>query len=117
MPKSAQELIGVLKGEKAEARAETLIRAMVAAAKAEGGINEAEIALIKAHRSASADALKVAINQLANPSDIAALADNPQAAREIYAVPCQIVDSLSPKERDYLDHLAMALNLNPEISA
>ncbi|NNC36867.1 MAG: tellurite resistance TerB family protein [Hyphomonadaceae bacterium] len=117
MPKSAQELIGVLKGDKAEARAEILIRAMVAAAKADGEINDREMALITAHRATSADALKLAINQPANPRDIAALADSAQAAREIYAVSCRIADGLSPKERDYLDHLAMALDLSPEIAA
>ena len=117
MPKSAQELIGVLKGDKAEARAEILIRAMIAAAKADGEINKSEMALIKAHRSTSADALKVAINQPADPRDIAALSDSPQTAREIYAVSCRIADGLSPKERDYLDHLAMALDLDPEIAA
>lgn len=117
MPKSAQELIGVLKGQKAEARADILIRAMVAAAKADGEINDAEMALIKAHRSTSADALKVAIDQPADPRDIAALSDSPQAAREIYAVSCRVADGLSPKERNYLDKLAMALDLNPEIAA
>ena len=117
MPKSAQELIGVLKGEKAEARAEILIRAMVAAAKADGEINDAEMALIKAHRATSSEALQVAMDQPANPRDIAALSDSPQAAREIYAVSCRVADGLSPKERDYLDHLAMALDLNPEIAA
>lgn len=117
MPKSTQELIGVLTGDKAEARAEILIRAMIAAAKADGDINEVEMALIKAHRSTSAESLKVAINQPADPRDIAALADSPQAAREIYAVSCRIADGLSPKERDYLDHLAMALDLDPETAA
>ena len=117
MPKSAQELIGVLKGVKAEARAEILIRAMVAAAKADGEINDAEMALIKAHRATSSEALQVAMDQPANPRDIAALSDSPQAAREIYAVSCRVADGLSPKERDYLDHLAMALDLDPEIAA
>jgi uncharacterized membrane protein YebE (DUF533 family) len=117
MPKPAQELIGVLKGEKAEARAEVLLRAMVAAAKADGEIHEGEMTLIKAHDAHSSDALKIAINQPANPREIAALADSAQAAREIYAVSARIADGLSPKERDYLDHLAMALDLDPELAA
>jgi uncharacterized membrane protein YebE (DUF533 family) len=117
MPKSAQELIGVLKGDKAEARAEILIRAMVAAAKADGDIHEDEMALIKAHDASSEDALKMAINQPADPRAIAALSDSDQTAREIYAVSARVANGLSPKERDYLDHLAMALNLDPELAA
>jgi len=81
MPKSAQELIGVLKGEKAEVRADILIRAMVAAAKADGKIQPGEMDLIKAHRAGSAEALKAAINQPADPKKIAALSDSDQTAR------------------------------------
>ena len=62
-------------------------------------------------------ALLASINQPANPREIAALSDSEQTAREIYAVSARIADGLSPKERDYLDHLAMALDLDPELAA
>ena len=117
MPKNAQEIIGLIKGPKAEARSETLIRAMVAAARSDDALNDEELALITAHKDGSADALKIALSQSANALEIAALSDSPQTAREIYAVSCRVANGLNPKERDYLDQLAMALDLDPEIAA
>lgn len=117
MPKSAQDIIGLLKGPKAEARSEVILRAMIAAAKADGSIGADELSLINAHDSDSADALKIALAAPENPKTIAALADSEQAGREIYAASCRIANGLSPKERDYLDELAMALGLDPELAA
>lgn len=117
LPKTKQEIIGMLKGNKAEVRSENLIRAMVAAAKADDNLADAEITLINNRSGGSADALKIALSQTADPTEIAALADTPQAAREIYAVSCRVADGLNPKERDYLDQLAMALKLDPELAA
>lgn len=117
MPKSAQDIIGLLKGPKAEARSEVLIRAMIAAARADGSIDGTEIEIINAHDDKSIDVLKLALANPESPQTIAALADSEQAAREIYAVSCRIANGLNPKERDYLDELAMAMNLDPELAA
>ncbi len=117
MPKSAQDIIGLLKGPDAEARSETLLRAMIAAAKADGNIGESELSLINAHNSESANALKIALSSPESPQTIAALSTSDQAAREIYAASCRIANGLNPQERDYLDELAMALNLDPELAA
>lgn len=117
MPSNLDDAISVLKGEKAEARAEILIRAMIAAARADGTVNEDELAIIRAHRATSEEGLKLAMDQTDDPKAIARLANSPQAAREIYAVSCRVADGLNPKERDYLDGLAMALKLDPETAA
>ena len=122
MPKSTQDIIGLFKGPQAEARADVLLRAMIAAAKVDGSIDAEELELINAHNSESADALKIAFTQtkMAQPESakaIAALADSEQAAREIYAASARIANGLNPQERDYLDELAMALNLDPELAA
>lgn len=117
MPTTADEVIGLLKGPKANARADVLLKAMVSAAKADGDLHDEEMTLIKAHDSASVDGLEAALNVPADPKAIAALADSEQAAREIYAVSCRIANGLNPKERDYLDALAMAMRLDPDLAA
>ena len=117
MPGSLDEAIGLLKGPKAEFRAHALIAAMVAAAKADGSIDDAEMAFIKAHKSVDADGLKAVLDTSADAKAIAKLADSPQAAREIYAVSCRVANGDNAAERDYLDSLAMALDLDPELAA
>ena len=117
MPKSAQDIIGLLKGPQAEARSEILLRAMIAAAKADGNIGSEELNLINAHNSESAEALKIALSAPESPLTIAALSKSEQEGREIYAASTRIANGLNPKERDYLDELAMALGLDPELAA
>ena len=117
MPGSLNEAIGLLKGPKAEYRAQALIAAMVAAAKADGTIDDAELSFIKAHKSVDAEGLKAALSTNPDARAIAKLADGPQAAREIFAVSCRVANGDSPAERDYLDALAMALDLDPELAA
>lgn len=117
MPNWREEVSGFLGGTKADNRAEMLIRAMVAAAKADGTINENELTLIKAHEAATLSLLKSALSQKPDAREIASLADSQQAAREIYAVSARIADGLTARERDYLDQLAMALKLDPEFAA
>ncbi len=116
MPQSAQEVIGLIKGEKAEDRAKILLRAMIAAAKIDGNIDDEELALIN-KAGKGGDALKLALSAPESAKDIAKLADSEQAAREIYAASARIANGLNPKERDYLDELAMALKLDPELAA
>jgi len=117
MPSSLDEAIGVLKGPKASARSEALIAAMIAAAKADGSLDDAEMAFINAHEAVDANGLKSALSTHPDARAIAKMADSAQAAREIYAVSCRVANGLNPKERDYLDSLAMALKLDPELAA
>ncbi len=117
MPKSADEVIGLLTGRKAQDRSAILLKAMVSAAKADGSIHDNEVEMIKAYEGASMEAVQAVMDQPANPKAIAAMADNDQAAAEIYAVSCRVANGLNPKERDYLDHLAMGLKLDPELAA
>lgn len=114
MPNWKEEVIGMISGPKAEARSEVILRAMIAAAKADGEITEAEMAFIKSNDEID---LGDILDQEANPIEIARMADSEQAEREIYAASCRIADGLNEKERDYLDDLAMALRLDPELAA
>lgn len=117
MPTSAEDVIGLLKGPQANARAATLLKAMVSAAKADGHLHEEELDIIRAYEGASVEAVKAVMDQPANAKAIAALAESDQAAAEIYAVSCRVANGLNPKERDYLDQLAMGLKLDPELAA
>lgn len=117
MPSSAADVIGLLKGPAGDTRANILLSSMVAAAKADGDISDAELALIKAHDAASVTAVEAALTTPSDPKAVAAMADSDQAGYEIYAVSCRVANGLNPKERDYLDALAMALRLDPEMAA
>jgi uncharacterized membrane protein YebE (DUF533 family) len=58
--------------------------------------------------------------QLKAPLDAQALAreaDSPQAAREMYLISVAVIDDQNPMERAWLDQLASALNLTPEMAA
>ena len=52
-----------------------------------------------------------------SPKAVAALAKSDQMALEIYGASCRIANGLNPRERNYLDSLAMELRLDPEIAA
>jgi len=117
MPSSADEVIGLLTGDKAKDRSAILLKAMVSAAKADGFLHEEEVDIIKAYEGASVEAVQAVMDQPANAKAIAAMADSDQAAAEIYAVSCRVANGINPKERDYLDALAMGLKLDPELAA
>ena len=117
MPTSADEVIGLLKGPKADDRAAILLKAMVSAAKADGSVHEEEMDIIRAYEGASVEAVQAVMDQPSNAKAIAAMADSDQAAAEIYAVSCRVANGLNPRERDYLDQLAMGLKLDPELAA
>lgn len=117
MPSDFKDAIGLLTGQTAERRANMLLRAMVAAAKADGMIDADEAALIEAYPDADLETLREIMSQPDDPAEIAALATSEQCAAEIYAVSARIADGINPAERDYLDRLAMALRLDPEAAA
>ena len=117
MPTSADEVIGLLKGKPANDRAVVLIKAMIAAAQADGTLTEDEEALIGAYEGANKADIETLLSETASAKDIAALSKSDQEAREIYAVSCRIANGLNEAERDYLDELAMALRLDPELAA
>lgn len=117
MPQSVDEAVGLLTGAAGNERADILLHAMIAAAKADGKLSEAEMEIIKAHNPAAVKGLEAALAAEPDPKAIAALAKNDQQAAEIYAVSCRIANGLNVKEREYLDQLAMALRMDPIVAA
>lgn len=117
MPGTMDDVIGLLKGPEATARADVLLQAMVAAAKADGNLSDEEMMLLKSHSPNGVSGLEAAIAADPDPKAIAALSSSTQQAAEIYAVSCRVANGLNVKEREYLDQLAMALKLDPQIAA
>ena len=52
-----------------------------------------------------------------NVSEIAAASDSPEAAIEIYLASMAIVDAGNEKVRQFLDQLAAAMQIAPELKA
>ncbi|MGF1659170.1 MAG: tellurite resistance TerB family protein [Rubrimonas sp.] len=113
--------VGELAGPAADARSAAILSAMIAAAKADGHIDDAEKKLIQQHLAElGPDAQTVLMDELSKPlvaAEIAALADSDQARREIYAVSALVCGGDDPKERAYLGELAAALGLEAGIAA
>lgn len=117
MPKDFKDAVNLLTGHDSDRRTTMLLRAMIAAAKADGVIDPEERALIEAYPDTDIEQLTQFLAEPDHPSDIAALATSDQCGAEIYAVSCRIADGTNTAERDYLDRLAMALRLDPEAAA
>ena len=103
----------------AEEVAALMLRAMIQAAKADGGIDESEKAKILETLGDDADAQDMAFvqAQLAAPVDAAALAaDTPEPQRmQVYAASLMTIRVDTEAEAQYLDALAKAMHL-PETS-
>ena len=112
-----------LEGEPRNARAMAIVRAMIAAAKADGTIDGGERDAITAHIKASdlkADAATILADEMLKPlniDEIAAASDSPEAAVEIYLASMAIVDTDNEKERQFLDQLADAMDIAPGLKA
>ncbi len=100
-----------------------LIRAMIAAAKADGHIDDNERAKIVEQLGAvELDASQSAFIQeeLAKPLDVGAVAASgttPERAAEIYAASLLVIDTAGPAEQGYLAMLAARLKLDPQLVA
>lgn len=117
----AGEPLEQLQGEAREARSMALLKAMIAAARADGHIDSAERAqLVEQIDALGADPPLLAWvdEQLQAPLDAGQLAmdaDSPQAAREMYLASVAIIDVQNPMERAWLDQLAASLGLESEV--
>jgi uncharacterized membrane protein YebE (DUF533 family) len=100
-----------------------LVRAMVAAAKADGQMDATEqqsifAAVERAGLDAEAKAaLFDAMNAPADPAAIAALAANPQQAAELWLSARLAIEPDQPAERAFLDALGHRMGLDPALRA
>lgn len=113
--------VSELSGQASDQRSKALLRAMIAAAKADGHIDDNERNLLtqqieKLHVDPSAAAFIT--EELAKPLDVKAVAagaDSPAAAAEIYLLSRLVIDVDSDEERNYLAQLAQELKLAPDL--
>jgi uncharacterized membrane protein YebE (DUF533 family) len=110
--------VATLTGVAADKRGQLLVRAMIAAAKADGVIDAHEQALMDEQLKrldGADDAQQWLYNEMQSNHDaksIASQVDSTAAAAEVYLVSSLIIDDASPVERAYLDQLQAALKLD-----
>lgn len=120
-PQQAVSTIDTLQGPEAEAHSHAILRALIGAAKADGRIDENERKLISAEIERHSDdpQLQAWLNaEVAKPlsaQEVAGAADDAGMAAEMYLASVLVVDDQGPAERDYLDQLAAALQLAPQL--
>jgi uncharacterized membrane protein YebE (DUF533 family) len=106
-----------------EDHAGAMLRAMIAAAKCDGHMDARERALIDEglQRSGVDPAARAwfdaEMNKPVDPAEIAALANSPEMASELYLASALVVDETTTMERAYLDQLGQRLNLPSELRA
>ncbi len=120
-PQQALQTVDQLSGAEVEAHSHAVLRALIAAAKADGRIDEKEQALISQEIGRHTDDpdlqqwLDAQVAKPLNTNDFAEYASDPAVAAEVYLASVMLVDDQQDAERNYLDELAGALGIEPEL--
>lgn len=121
-PQEAPQTVDQLSGPAAEAHSHAILRALIAAAKADGRIDEQEQQMIRNELSRHADDPELQQwldGEVAKPLDAREVATAAQGeagmAAEMYLASVMLVDDQQQAERSYLDELAAALGLDPQL--
>ena len=109
--------------DQVEEHSRGILKALVAAAKADGHVDEQERKMIEAELDQLTDDpqlqrwLEAELNKPLDPVDVAAAATTPEMASEMYLASVLMVDEEQFMERAYLDELARQLKLDPQLKA
>ena len=120
-PQQAIQTVDQLDGQEAEAHSHAVLRALVAAAKADGRIEENEQQMISTEIGRHTDEpqlkqwLDDEVAKPLNAADFAEYAADPGLATEVYLATVMLVNDQAPKERSYLDELAAQLRREPDL--
>ncbi|QTT87955.1 tellurite resistance TerB family protein [Pseudomonas chlororaphis] len=121
-PQQALRTVDQLAGPEVEEHSHAILRALIAAAKADGRIDEQEKQLISAEIGRHTDDPQLQQwldDEVARPLDAADVAQSaagePGMAAEMYLASVMLVDDQQDAERAYLDELAAALRIDPEL--
>lgn len=111
-----------LTGQEAEERSQILVKAMIAAAKSDGRLDDKEIAAINEQIQKLelgddiSDVLKAGVVSPLSAGAVAKMAGgDPAIATEIYVISMLVTDPNNPDESRYMDALAKALDLPAEL--
>ncbi|MET1068884.1 MAG: tellurite resistance TerB family protein [Pseudomonas prosekii] len=102
-----------------EQHSQAILKALVAAAKADGHVDERERALIEGEFTKLDNDqelqhwLHAELNKPLDPTDVARAASTPEIAAEMYIASVMLVDEENFMEKSYLDELARQLKLEP----
>jgi len=118
----AGQPVSELSGAASDQRGKVLLIAMIAAAKADGAIDDNEKAIITQHLAKLnlGDSANVLAEELNNPLDIKAVVagvDSPATANEVYLISRAILNLDNEQERSYLAQLTQELKLAPDLVA
>lgn len=111
----------LLSGPEVEDHSHAVLRALIAAAKADGRIDDAEKQMISTELGRHTDDPELQQwldNEVARPLDAANVAEaatDPAIAAEMYLASVMLVDDQQDSERSYLDELAAALQIDPDL--
>jgi uncharacterized membrane protein YebE (DUF533 family) len=120
-PQQAPRTVDLLSGPEVEDHSHAVLRALIAAAKADGRIDEAEKGMISAEigkHTDDPDLQQWLDEEVARPLDaydVAVSATDPAIAAEMYLASVMLVNDQGEAERNYLDELAGALKIDPEL--
>jgi uncharacterized membrane protein YebE (DUF533 family) len=116
-PAAQPRTVDLLPAPQVEQHSLAMLQSMIAAAKADGHLDERERSLVEAElsrMSADADTRRWFEDELRKPLDPAAVAraaGSPEMAAEMYLASLLVADETSFMERAYLDELARRLRL------
>ncbi|GLZ84860.1 hypothetical protein Pres01_09110 [Metapseudomonas resinovorans] len=122
-PQQAISTVDQLSGAEADDHSLAILRALIAAAKADGRIDEQEKQAIYAEISRHTDDpqlqawLDQEVQRPLDAAEVAQAASDPGMAAEMYLASVMLVDDQQSAERAYLDELAYQLRLDPNLQA
>ncbi|QVW25510.1 DUF533 domain-containing protein [Pseudomonas hormoni] len=120
-PQQAPRTVDLLSGPEVEDHSHAVLRALIAAAKADGRIDDAEKHMISTEIGRHTDDPELQQwldDEVARPldaADVAQSATDPAIAAEMYLASVMLVDDQQDAERTYLDELAAALQIDPDL--
>lgn len=121
--RSEPKTVDRLPPEQVEEHSRGILKALVAAAKADGHVDDQERKMIEAELAQLTDDpelqrwLEAELNKPLDPVDVAAAATTPEMASEMYLASVLMVDEEQFMERAYLDELARQLKLDAQLKA
>jgi len=122
-PAAQPRTVNLLPAPQVEQHSLAMLQSMIAAAKADGHLDERERGLVEAELSRiSADAgtrrwFEDELRKPLDPAEVARAAGSPEMAAEMYLASLLVADETSFMERAYLDELARQLRLPEGLKA
>ena len=115
--------VNLLPAPEADQHSRAMLQAMIAAAKADGHLDERERGLVEAELTrieadgATRQWLETELRRPLDPADVARAATTPELGAEMYLASLLVADETSFMERAYLDELARQLRLPEGLKA